>query len=131
MTAISPLEFVNKKGLFGDHHKKKESNLIQIMEFKNLNIIKIFQYKKSNISLDNIKIDNLEMPTENSKVMSNKFTRILCIGPKTWLIVSNKNITEDIKSDIPYTPKDKFIKMTEENPSLKILQQKLGLDPDY
>lgn len=40
-------------------------------------------------------------------------------------------LTEDIKSDIPYTPKDKFIKMTEENPSLKILQQKLGLDPDY
>ena len=77
MTAISPLEFVNKKGLFGEHHKKKESNLIQIMELKNLNIIQIFQYKKSNISLDNIKIDNLEMPTENSKVMSNKFTRIL------------------------------------------------------
>ena len=97
MTAISPLEFVNKKGLFGEHHKKKESNLIQIMELKNLNIIQIFQYKKSNISLDNIKIDNLGMPTENSKVMSNKFTRILCIGPKTWLIVSNKNITEDIK----------------------------------
>jgi len=35
------------------------------------------------------------------------------------------------KSDIPYTPKDKFNKMVEENPSLKILQQKLGLDPEY
>ena len=41
------------------------------------------------------------------------------------------DITEDIKRDIPYTPKDKFLKMKEENPSLKILQQKLGLDPDY
>jgi DNA polymerase III subunit gamma/tau len=40
-------------------------------------------------------------------------------------------ISEEIKSDIPYTPKDKFNKMVEENPSLKILQQKLGLDPEY
>ena len=41
------------------------------------------------------------------------------------------DISEEIKSDIPYTPKDKFNKMAEENPSLKILQQKLGLDPEY
>jgi len=40
-------------------------------------------------------------------------------------------MSEEIKSDIPYTPKDKFNKMAEENPSLKILQQKLGLDPEY
>jgi DNA polymerase-3 subunit gamma/tau len=40
-------------------------------------------------------------------------------------------MSEEIKSDIPYTPKDKFNKMVEENPSLKILQQKLGLDPEY
>ena len=40
-------------------------------------------------------------------------------------------LSEDIKSDVPYTPKDKFIKMTEENPHLNTLQQKLGLDPDY
>ena len=40
-------------------------------------------------------------------------------------------MSEQIKSDIPYTPKDKFNKMVEENPSLKILQQKLGLDPEY
>ena len=40
-------------------------------------------------------------------------------------------LTEEVKNKIPYTSKDKFKKMTEENPSLKILQQKLGLDPDY
>ena len=40
-------------------------------------------------------------------------------------------MSEEIKSDIPYTPKDKFNKMVEENPSLKILQKKLGLDPEY
>jgi len=39
--------------------------------------------------------------------------------------------TEEIKSNIPYTAKDKFEKMKEENPSLNILQQKLGLDPEY
>ena len=39
--------------------------------------------------------------------------------------------TEEIKSNIPYTSKDKFEKMKEENPSLNILQQKFGLDPEY
>ena len=50
---------------------------------------------------------------------------------KNDFIELTTDITEDIKRDIPYTPKDKFLKMKEENPSLKILQQKLGLDPDY
>ena len=40
-------------------------------------------------------------------------------------------LTEEIKNNVPYTSKDKFTKMIKENPSLKILQQKLGLDPDY
>ena len=40
-------------------------------------------------------------------------------------------LTEEVKNKIPYSSKDKFKKMTEENPSLKILQKKLGLDPDY
>ena len=40
-------------------------------------------------------------------------------------------ISKEIKSNKPYTPTDKFNKMAEDNPSLKILQQKLGLDPEY
>ncbi|MGY8988031.1 MAG: DNA polymerase III subunit gamma/tau [Flavobacteriales bacterium] len=40
-------------------------------------------------------------------------------------------ITEEIRSDIPYTPTDKFNKMIEKNTSLKILRDELGLDPDY
>jgi len=39
--------------------------------------------------------------------------------------------SQETKNDTPYTPKDKFNKMAEENPSLKILQQQLGLDPEY
>ncbi len=38
MTAITPLEFIHKKGIFGDHHKKKEIDLLRISEVKNLSI---------------------------------------------------------------------------------------------
>ena len=40
-------------------------------------------------------------------------------------------IIEGEKSNIPYTNKDKFAKMMEENPHLETLRMKLGLDPDY
>jgi len=40
-------------------------------------------------------------------------------------------IIEGEKSNIPYTNKDKFKKMLEENPNLEKLRIKLGLDPDY
>ena len=35
------------------------------------------------------------------------------------------------KSNIPYTNKDKFAKMMDQNPHLETLRMKLGLDPDY
>jgi hypothetical protein len=40
-------------------------------------------------------------------------------------------IVEGERSNIPYTNKDKFKKMLDENPQLEILRIKLGLDPDY
>mgnify|MGYP001210973851 CR=1 FL=1 len=40
-------------------------------------------------------------------------------------------IIEGEKSNIPYTNKDKFKKMLDENPQLEALRIKLGLDPDY
>ena len=46
MTAISPLESIHKKGLFGDHHKKNENDLLKISEERNLMIIQIVQYKR-------------------------------------------------------------------------------------
>ena len=50
---------------------------------------------------------------------------------KNDFITLQTELLEDIKSDVPYTSKDKFIKMTEENPHLKKKQKKLGLDTDY
>tara|TARA_B100000686_G_scaffold257321_1_gene269358 strand:- start:529 stop:1116 length:588 start_codon:yes stop_codon:yes gene_type:complete len=93
MTAISPLQSIHKKGLFGDHHKKNESDLLKISELTNLNLVQIVQYKNSKIQLSSIKIDGLELSLQNSKVSANKDTRILWNGPSTWLVVSRK---EDI-----------------------------------
>ena len=101
MTAITPLEFVHKKGIFGDHHKKNESDLLQISEVKNLTIIQIVQYKKSKININDVKIDGLQVSEKSSNVTSNKETRILWSGPRTWLVLSNKeNIADIIKSNL-------------------------------
>ena len=98
MTAISPLRSIHKKGIFGDHQKKKESDLLNISEVKDLTIIQIVQYKKSKIQLNSIQIDGLEFPLQNSKVSSNKETRILWSAPSTWLVISRKeNIVKIIK----------------------------------
>ena len=40
-------------------------------------------------------------------------------------------IIEAEKSNMPYTNKDKFARMMDENPHLETLRLKLGLDPDY
>ena len=98
MTAITPLESIHKKGLFGDHHKKNKSDLLHISEVKDLAIIQIVQYKRSKIQPNSIRIDSLEIPTQNSKVISNNETRILWNAPRTWLIISSKdNIVNIIK----------------------------------
>ena len=98
MTAITPLEFIHKKGIFGNHHKKNEVDLLRFSEVKNLSIIQLVQYKKSKININDIKIENLEIPTQSSNVKSNKETRILWSAPRTWLILSSKEqIIETIK----------------------------------
>jgi len=98
MTAITPLESIHKKGLFGDHYKKNESDLLNILEVKDLTIVQIVQYKKSRVQLNNVQIDGLEFSLQNSTVSSNKETRILWSAPNTWLVISrNENIVEIIK----------------------------------
>ena len=89
MTAITSLESIHKKGIFGNHHKKNESDLLRISEVKKLIIIQIVQYKSSNIHIDEIKINGLKFPQKNSIVACNEQTRIFWSGPKIWLILSN------------------------------------------
>ena len=96
MTAVSPLEFVHKKGLFGDHHRKNESDLIKISEIKDLTIFQIVQYKKSQIA--KIDIDGIKFTAQSSKVEFNEKTRILWSAPRTWIVSSKKeNINQTIK----------------------------------
>ena len=98
MTAITPLQAIHKKGLFGDHHKKNERNLLNISEVKDLMIVQIVQYKSSKVQLNSIQIDGLAFPLQSSKVSSNKETRILWNAPCTWLVISrNENIVKIIK----------------------------------
>ena len=98
MTAITPLESIHKKGLFGNHHKKKERDLLNISEVRDLTIVQIVQYKRSKVQLSSIQIDGLEFSLQSPKVSSNKETRILWSAPSTWLVISRKeNIVEIIK----------------------------------
>ena len=98
MTAITPLETIHKKGLFGDHHKKDENDLLRISEIKDLTIVQIVQYKRSKVQLNSIQIDGLEFSLQSPKVSSNKETRILWSAPSTWLVISRReNIVEIIK----------------------------------
>ena len=90
MTSISALENIHKKGLFGEHESKEQKDLIKISEIKNLLIVQVVQYKKSNVSLKEITIDGLNLSSESLKVTSNKDTRILWAGPNNWLLVSKK-----------------------------------------
>ena len=98
MTAVSPLQSIHKKGLFGDHHKKNERDLLNISEVKDLTIVQIVQYKRSKVQLNSVLVDGLEFPLQSPKVSSNRETRILWNAPNTWLVISRKeNIPEIIK----------------------------------
>ena len=100
MTAITPLQSIHKKGIFGDHQKKNENDLLNISEVKNLTIVQIVQYKRSKVQLNSIQIDGLELPLQNLKASSYKETRILWSAPNTWLVISgNENIIETIKEE--------------------------------
>ena len=90
MKSISPLENVLKKGLYGDHEDKNESNLTKVKEIKNLLIVQIVQYKNSSSQIKDVSIDGLSLPHEALKVTANSDSRILWCGPKNWLLASNK-----------------------------------------
>ena len=100
MTAktVTSLEYIHKKGHFGNYQKQNVKNLLQISEVKNLTIIQLVQYKKSKIQTSTIKVEDLDLPLESLKVTANKETRVLWNAPRTWLIISSKkNIINNIK----------------------------------
>ena len=121
MTAISPLQSIHKKGIFGDHQKKNESDLLNILEVKDLTIFQIVQYKKSKVQLNSIQIDGLEFPLQNSKVSSNKETRILWNAPSTWLVISRK---ENIDKTIEEKCKNENFAITDISHSRAVIQIK-------
>jgi len=100
MTAITPLESIHKKGTFGDHHKKNESDLIKISEVKNLTIIQVVQYKNSKLKIESISLEEVIFPKNSLTVNLNEKTRILWNAPRTWLVVSeSENIMETIQKN--------------------------------
>jgi heterotetrameric sarcosine oxidase gamma subunit len=121
MTAISALESIHKKGLFGNHHKKNETDLLNISEIKNLTIFQIVQYKNSNLQLKNIKIDGLELMSVSKNVSSNKDTRILWNAPNTWLVISKK---EDIIKKINENCNNENFAITDISHSRAVIQIK-------
>jgi heterotetrameric sarcosine oxidase gamma subunit len=90
MTTISALESVHKKGFFGDYAGKEEKYLLNLSENKDLLIIQIVKYKNSTVSIESIKIDNLNLENKTLNVSSNNDSRILWNGPNCWLLVSTK-----------------------------------------
>ncbi len=77
MSLISALNNVHAKGQFGDFEGKDDKNLLSISETTNLLIVQIVQYKSSNLSLDKMQIDGLNLRDNPSLVSSNDSTRIL------------------------------------------------------
>ncbi len=79
----------------------------------------------------------IELPLSNSSqvemMMEEKYMVLEFLRNKLEndYIEITTTIIEGEKSNIPYTNKDKFAKMMEENPHLETLRMKLGLDPDY
>ena len=121
MTGISPLQSIHKKGLFGDHHKKNENQILNITEVNNYAIIQIFHYKNSKVDLNSINIDSLKFPLKNSEVSSNNKTRILWSAPNTWLLISQK---EDVIKNIKKVCKDEDFAITDISHSRAIIQIK-------
>ena len=121
MTAISALENIHKRGLFGDHQGKNENELISVSEVKHLQIIQIVHYKKSTLQIASLNLDNLKFPEATMQVNSNKDTRILWSGPSNWLLVSTK---KDILSSVQKICDDKNFAVTDLSHSRAIIELK-------
>jgi len=119
MSSLSALNNVHAKGQFGDFEGKDDKNLLLISETTNLSIVQIVQYKSSNSSLDNMRVDGLNLRDNPSLVSSNDNTRILWNGPRNWLLVSNK---KDILNEIELKFNENDFAVTDISHSKAILE---------
>ena len=78
------------KGLFGDHEGKNDNELLKVSELSDFLIVQIVKYNSSAITIENIKLDDLNLKNETLNISCNTNTRILWNGPNNWLLVSSK-----------------------------------------
>jgi sarcosine oxidase subunit gamma len=102
MTSISSLEKVHHLGQYGNFENKDENQLIKIKEIKNIFIYQVVKFKNSKKNNTEIMVDNLNFP-EVLKVNSNDQTRILWMGPENWLVISSKNLLNELNEKFSTT----------------------------
>ena len=102
MTSISSLNKVHHLGQYGNFENKDENQLIKIKEIKNIFIYQVVKFKNSKKNNTEIMVDNLNFP-EVLKVSSNDQTRILWMGPENWLIISSKNLLNELNEKFSTT----------------------------
>ena len=104
MSLISALKNTHIKGLFGDYEGKNDNELLKVSELSDFLIVQIVKYSSSLTTIENIKLDDLNLKNEALNISCNADTRILWNGPNNWLLVSSKKeILKEINEKLPET----------------------------
>ena len=90
MSLISALKNTHTKGLYGDYEGKNDNELLKVSELSDFLIVQIVKYSSSSTTIENIKLDDLDLKNEALNISCNTNTRILWNGPNNWLLVSKK-----------------------------------------
>ena len=104
MSSISALNATHNKGLFGDHEEKNDDELLKVSELNDFLIVQIVKYSSSSATIENIKLDDLDLKNVALNISCNTNTRILWNSPNNWLLVSSKKeILKEINEQLPET----------------------------